>query len=63
MKENFSITITTLHVENDRGRLENVSYKVWRLSEESMSITSVVWGMCSNVRGQKEFHSEDMYKL
>eukprot|EP00731_Ephydatia_muelleri_P022980 Em0015g563a len=24
MKENFSITITTLHVENDRGRLENV---------------------------------------
>lgn len=24
MKENFNITITTVHIENDRGRLENV---------------------------------------
>lgn len=24
MKENFIITITTVHIENDRGRLENV---------------------------------------
>ena len=60
MKDGFQITITTMHVENDKGQQENVScfidqvsYSHTEISKENILLNLLLWPQVHNLPRDK----------
>ena len=60
MKDGFQITITTMHVENDKGQQENVScfidqvsYSHTEISNEKLLLNPLLWPQVHNLPSDK----------